>query len=75
MIDALFYVSDKDKFNGPIEAEYVPRLEKAAADALALGVSQAFLDNAIRPHLPQPARKPTPSQILQPTYPHLTCAL
>ena len=76
-MEALVYVSDKFNIDGCIRAEYIQRMENAAGDAVALGVSHTFTDEVIRPHLlpvpvpaPQrtpsgPAGKPTPSQILQ----------
>jgi len=51
MIRALVYVSENYKDDGEIRHEYIARMAKAAADAVALGVSQGFVDRNIRPHL------------------------
>ncbi|KAK3897046.1 hypothetical protein C8A05DRAFT_39411, partial [Staphylotrichum tortipilum] len=64
-IEALVYISDRFKTDGPIRDEYIQRMENAAADALELGVSPAFITDTIRPHLlppPSPTYPPTSQQ-------------
>ncbi|TEA16277.1 hypothetical protein C8034_v001458 [Colletotrichum sidae] len=52
----LVYVSEDYAEDGPIREEYIARMGKAVVDAAALGVSQAFLDKYIAPHLVEPAQ-------------------
>ncbi|GAP87211.1 hypothetical protein SAMD00023353_2300510 [Rosellinia necatrix] len=50
-VRALVYVSGAYTADGPIREEYVGRLRRAAADAVALGVSRGFVDEHMAPHL------------------------
>lgn len=62
-IEALVYISQRYKRDGNIREEYVPRMEKAMADALNLGVSEHFMKTTIVPFVRGPtmrSNKPNP---------------
>ncbi|KAK3374363.1 hypothetical protein B0T24DRAFT_626240 [Lasiosphaeria ovina] len=65
---AVVYVSEKFKDDGPIRTEYIKRMQSAAADAIALGVSTSWVNGAmgryISPAKAEPPAAPaqTPSQ-------------
>ncbi|KAK4186785.1 hypothetical protein QBC35DRAFT_452917 [Podospora australis] len=50
-LQVLVYVSEHYTRDGQIREEYIGRMEKVMVDALALGLSQAFLQNVIAPKL------------------------
>jgi hypothetical protein len=50
-VRALVYVSENYSEDGAIREEYISRMELATSDAVALGVSQSFVDQVIGPHL------------------------
>ncbi|KAI8626749.1 hypothetical protein F5Y19DRAFT_478235 [Xylariaceae sp. FL1651] len=50
-VKALVYISENYTTNGKIREEYILRLQMAAFDAIALGVSRYFVDKYITPFL------------------------
>lgn len=48
---ALVYASSRFVQDGQIQEEYIGRMRKAVADALALGVSEEFIKTHMAPHL------------------------
>ncbi|KAK4213457.1 hypothetical protein QBC37DRAFT_422925 [Rhypophila decipiens] len=60
---ALVYISDKYKEDGPIREEYIKRMQNAAADAVALGVSQSWVDRAMGQYINTPRTQSPPTQL------------
>lgn len=58
-VKALVYVSERYTTNGMIREEYVSRMQKAASDALRLGISCSFIHQYIIPHLHHGGALPT----------------
>lgn len=56
----LVYVSQNYTADGEIREEYIARMEKATSDAVALGVSKAFVDRVIVPYLEPRSTPPEP---------------
>lgn len=50
-VDAFVYISLVYVFDGGIRAEYVERMERAVGDALALGMSDQYVQQYVRPRL------------------------
>ncbi|KAG8159522.1 hypothetical protein KVR01_010159 [Diaporthe batatas] len=50
---ALVYANTVYVRDGEIRDQYVPRMERAVADALALGVSREFVEKSIAPFIPE----------------------
>ncbi|KAJ7087787.1 Butirosin biosynthesis, BtrG-like protein, partial [Mycena epipterygia] len=51
-LDALVYVDIERVQEGPPKREYIYRMNSAIADALAEGVSQAYIEKYLRPRIP-----------------------
>lgn len=60
-VKALVYVSENYTTDGLIREEYILRMKKAASDAIALGISKAFVDRYMAPFFTGDKTMPPPS--------------
>jgi len=65
---ALVYISERYNDDGPIREEYIKRMQSAATDAIALGVSRSWIDRAMGPFINHP-RADSPLAQLPVQYP------
>ncbi|KAK3934716.1 hypothetical protein QBC46DRAFT_399143 [Diplogelasinospora grovesii] len=66
---ALVYVSEKYKDDGPIRTEYIKRMQSAAADAIALGVSRSWVNSAMGRYINPARAEPPITQVQSPRQP------
>ncbi|KAJ7709631.1 Butirosin biosynthesis, BtrG-like protein [Mycena rosella] len=55
IVDALVYVDVQRVKDGPPKTEYIYRMNRAIADALAGGIPKAYIEKNLRPYIPAPA--------------------
>ena len=52
MVPVLVYVDEKRVRNGPPKAEYVPRMNRAIRESVALGLPAKWAEEVMRPAIP-----------------------